>query len=185
MAKFVMMSMVFTVVLLKSAAFPLRTALPNVHEVEYGIWAIGRKALKNWAASEKFFAGDKLRKYFHSLYFLEVGLGSSPSHVSDEAFMGSRAACERVRWCVGYGLIGLPSGFFLALGCHAQVPLILSTVPANADANLNVYALLKPLSEGWDIDDVSKHLLSVDMELVLSVPVPGCRYPDRLNYLAL
>ncbi|KAK1578139.1 hypothetical protein Q3G72_027849 [Acer saccharum] len=47
------MSMVFTVVLLKSAA------LPNVHEVGYGIWAIG-KALKNWAASEKFFAGDKL-----------------------------------------------------------------------------------------------------------------------------
>ena len=61
----------------------------------------------------------------------------------------------------------------------------LSVIPANVDANLNVSALLKPLSEGWDFDAVSKHLLSVYMELVLLVPVPGCSYPDRLNYLAL
>ncbi|TXG69344.1 hypothetical protein EZV62_004279 [Acer yangbiense] len=84
MAKFVMMSMVFTVVLLKSAAItnptefpktlpldspktlPLDSpkTLPTEHMVGDGTWDVPKEGdtdfYKNWADNKKFFVGDKL-----------------------------------------------------------------------------------------------------------------------------
>ncbi|KAK0596520.1 hypothetical protein LWI29_016473 [Acer saccharum] len=65
MAKFVMMSMVFTVVLLKSAAIPIPKVNPKVFQVGDNIgWAVPKMGdnafYKNWAAKYHFYVGVRL-----------------------------------------------------------------------------------------------------------------------------
>ena len=55
-----MMSMVFTLVLLKSAAVPMGLLMDK------GIWAEGGiSKLKNWATDKQFFSGQKISKYYY------------------------------------------------------------------------------------------------------------------------